>query len=261
MVRRWPLSPAAAVGRRERGRLALALCAAVWTALWAGLWPAPAPAAGVPNAEALELEAALAALAARLSDPQSFALPAPQLIAEAGIAGYVPPSPDAALRLPLLAVGAEVEALPLDLRLGLAMMSQAYGDEGNFSILTAQSDPQRRALTVRSGQVTLAGLAALLAAQGLQEAAPGPVLTLRVPVVLWPGAALVLAPGEVLELSRPDGAVLMNFGHLAMSGATIRAVGPENPGCGPSCPSSSPPRAVRWICRVPRSKAWALAKR
>ncbi len=51
---------------------------------------------------------------------------------------------------------------------------------------------------------------------------------LTTPVVLWSDTRLTLGPGERLDLSRPDGAFLINFGQLVVDGGTIAAVGDRN---------------------------------
>ena len=125
----------------------------------------------------------------------------------------------------------------LNLRLVLTMLSQAYGDEGNGRLLQAQSDPAREALVLRAGTVRLADLAAALQAEGLAAVAPeaaggsGAVggVELTLPLVIWPGAALVLGPGEVLHLNRAEGAFVMNFGRLQIEGATVAATPGVNP--------------------------------
>ncbi len=85
------------------------------------------------------------------------------------------------------------------------------------------------AIAVQGGAVGLAEVHAWIDAQ------PDPGLmrdgdTLRVPLVILPGARLRLTPGETLILSRPDGAFVANFGTLAITGATVSGRGDSNPG-------------------------------
>ena len=114
------------------------------------------------------------------------------------------------------------------------MLSQAQGDENNGTVLAAQTEPERNALVLKTGQARLSDLPGLLAAAGLPGGPiPGGPITggieLRVPLVIWPGAGLSLGPGEVLQLSRADGAFVMNFGTLTAEGATIRATTTPHP--------------------------------
>ena len=115
------------------------------------------------------------------------------------------------------------------MRLALTMLSQAHGDDDNYRVIAAQTEPSLDALALVGGRATLTDLRRLLAEQGLPAVSEGRRLRLRVPVIIWPDATLELAAGEVLELSRSDGAFVMNFGRLRVQGATIAAVGDPNP--------------------------------
>jgi poly(beta-D-mannuronate) C5 epimerase len=116
----------------------------------------------------------------------------------------------------------------MNMRLALTMLSQTYGVEDNYRVMNAQTEPNGDALVLRDGRADLARLRLLLSEAGLPHDGAGQRLRLRVPLVIWDGALLDLGPGDVLELSRPDGAFVMNFGHLRMQGGTIAAEGDPN---------------------------------
>lgn len=230
-------------GREQPGRRRLWAVAAL-----AGLCLLDAAAAAPPDQIAQDLSARLAELAraAAETDGRTAAL----LIAGADLGataaraatdpGLGPPlgpvlAPVATLSLttpvPLSAApgGAAVAGERLTMRLALTMLSQAYGDENNGTILGAQTEPSRAALVLTAGRARLADLPALLAGAGLAGGAIPGGIELRVPLVIWPGAELALGPGEVLQLSRADGAFVMNFGSLTAQGATIRATPTPHP--------------------------------
>jgi poly(beta-D-mannuronate) C5 epimerase len=214
-----------------RPRPHLARSARLWgPALAAGLALAALPirADGIPNAEALALNDLLQAVADQAADPARAGESPAALLAGVALPGLTIPAP---LPLPPINLaGAAPEALVLDLRLALTMLSQTYGDDGNSTVLAAQADPLRRALVIRQGLVTLDGLAAALTRAGLAaERRPDGGLVLTLPLVLWPGAALHLAQGQTLALSRPDGAFLINFGDLTVTGGMIEGTGLQNP--------------------------------
>ena len=189
---------------------------------------AAAPEAAGRTAALLIAGAALPDLAARAATDPSLGPPlgpvlapvlTPVLTANAPPAG-APDAPPA---------GAGVTGGRLNMRLALTMLSQSYGDENNGTVLAAQTEPSHAALALTAGRAHLADLPALLAGAGLAGAViPGGV-ELRVALVIWPGAELVLSPGEVLQLSRADGAFVMNFGSLTVDGATIIATATPHP--------------------------------
>jgi mannuronan 5-epimerase len=120
------------------------------------------------------------------------------------------------------------EAQAMNLRLALTMLTQAYGADDVSDVLDAQPSPNRSALVVRKGTATLADLRRLLRETRLQQVTETGPLTLTVPLVIWSGAAVHLEKGEVLHLSRPDGAFLMNFGLLQLDDVEIAGVGDTN---------------------------------
>ncbi len=234
----------------ERRRLGTAAAlAALWLVGAALCQPA---SAAPPDQISLDLAARLAALAAAaaaetsdhtaalmiagagLTDTAARAATDPALGPPLGpVLGPVLVTPLAptltATPVSLTTPAATVTAGRLNMRLALTMLSQSYGDENNGTVLAAQTDPDRAALVLKTGRVRLADLPALLAAAGLPgQPVPGGI-ELRTPLVIWPGAELILTPGEVLQLSRADGAFVMNFGSLTVEGATIRATPTPHP--------------------------------
>lgn len=196
---------------------------------------AAAAGEGGGTATLMIVGAGLPALAARAATDPTLGPPlgpvlVPVLVPVLGPALVSPP----ALIATPVAAPAGVTAGRLNMRLALTMLSQAHGDENNGTVLAAQTEPDRNALVLKTGQARLADLVGLLAAAGLPGGpiAGGPIsggIELRVPLVIWPGAGLSLGPGEVLQLSRADGAFVMNFGTLDVQGATIRATTTPHP--------------------------------
>jgi len=160
------------------------------------------------------------------------ALSAQALVQQAGLAFYV--TPDKADLSFVQPVVAHVNPDPvtgqrLDLRLALTLIAQSYGANDTFGIMAAQTDPDMKALVLQTGHATLADLRRLLVENHLQAASDQGVLQLNVPLVIWSGATLQLAPGERIALNRANGAFLANFGHLDMDGAEIAGMGAANP--------------------------------
>lgn len=221
-----PDGQASAPGRRARGVLRPWAALACGLALGAGLGPAAALGigGGVPDQASLDLGAMLEAF-----EPAPGGAPA--VIAAAGLESSAGTLGEGGSALPdLPRPGIPVEARRLPTRLGLLMLSQAHGEDGNQALAAAQGDPSQDSLVLTAGQATLADLRRLLEAEGLGHETVGSTLTLRVPLVLWGEASLRLGPGEALELSRPDGAFVLNFGQLDLDGAALSAVGDENVG-------------------------------
>jgi len=125
---------------------------------------------------------------------------------------------------PAATVEGPPEVVGSDVRLALTQMAQAAGSAGQARIAAAQPQGGPGAIYLRAGSATL---------DELYEATRGtevePYLT-RVgegyvasrPIVVVQGAALSLEPGDVLELDGKGGTFLLNFGHLRITGATLR---------------------------------------
>lgn len=206
-----------------------------------------APLAALPPDQvSLDLQTRLQALSTTEADAASQGQTAAALIASAdlkGLAAEAAGNPDYGPKLgpllsPTLPQGTVLAVPPaerpagegavgdrLNLRLALTLLSQSHGDEDNGAVLEAQTDPGQNALVLRSGTADLATLAGMLRDTGLAGEGEGRSLTLKVPLVIWPGARLLLRDGDELLLSRTDGAFVLNLGTLTMEGGAIRGVG------------------------------------
>ncbi|GIT89605.1 hypothetical protein JANAI62_09100 [Jannaschia pagri] len=168
------------------------------------------------------LASRLAKMAARLGSGSADMIPSTAEVWQAAglpepvakVAGFSPSQP-----LPL------ARPSMFNLRLALAMLSQGRPRQDDERIRLAQGDKGDQVLSLSGGQVTLAVIQQALANMGLQQDPQGP---LRVPVILAEDTVLTLNPGDMLEMSRPDGAFVLSFGRVEIEGATIRSVGPEN---------------------------------
>jgi poly(beta-D-mannuronate) C5 epimerase len=181
-------------------------------------------AQGVPNQESLDLQAQLATLDAHLGDPARDLVPVASLIDAVGLAPYARPAM-AGSALPFgdrPASADDVVIGQMNMRLALTPLIQTYGADGNMAVLVAQTSPEGAAIVITEGDATLDMLRDHLGA------GPGP-LRLNQPLVVMAGAALLLEPGEVLELSRADGSFIINFGHLEIRSAAIVGTSDENP--------------------------------
>lgn len=190
----------------------------------------PAPAANDPLT--LDLTVKLEALQELLNQPGSRILPMAALVARSGLNELIAPQSVVRTRLSPEwqdQSAAEVEVGQINLRLALTLMSQGYGFEDDLDVLLAQPDPSYRALVIRRGAVSLGDLRLILQDSGLQSVAASGPLTLKVPLIIWEDASLQLRPGEHLVLSRSDGALLINLGHLGITGASISSIGPAPP--------------------------------
>lgn len=186
----------------------------------------------MPDRQSLALSGQLAQLerlAAESGTNPGMALSVAALVAAAGLADRVGAEATTARTTDTTGQADPVAVERMNMRLALTMLSQAYGSEDNSDVLAAQTAPDQDALVIRKGRVTLTDLRAVLQDNRLQRVGAGGPLVLTVPLVIWAGAGLQLRPGDVLHLSRPDGAFVMNFGHLDVQGATIAASGAENP--------------------------------
>lgn len=182
------------------------------------------PALSLPDQLAITLSARLEALDATLEQAVANQTSPATLIAGAALDDLTGAVPDTALNWSPAPTDA-VEVQRLNMRLLMVMLSQAYGAEGNGTVLSAQGEDGRDALVIRKGRVTMAGLRRILQESRLQRAQGAGPLVLEVPLVIWAGAALHLQPGDELHLSRTDGAFVVNFGQLQINGAQIRSVG------------------------------------
>ena len=189
-------------------------------------------AQAVPDQLSAEIVAKLEQLDSGLTAADPAAPVFPQdAITELGLADLMGPLTPSADVLDWAEAPTEPLAVErLNMRLMMIMLSQAYGSDGNGTVMSAQTEPGLDALVIRKGRVNLTDLRRILQENRLQRVAEAGPLVLKVPLVIWAGASLNLAPGDVLQLSRPDGAFVVNFGQLQIKGATIEMVGDANVG-------------------------------
>lgn len=185
-----------------------------------------------PDDPTFQLRANLQVLEQSLDDQATGTLFPAALIAQAGLqkyieldttTGFLPPA------MPAEMSAKPINAQPMDVRLGLTMLTQSFGAKENKAVLDAQGEPGRQVLTLLGGSATLADIRQLLQSTGLQFAQGQETLTLDVPLVIWSGAELHLLPGDTLLLNRASGAFVLNFGHVTVDRATIASTGDENP--------------------------------
>jgi poly(beta-D-mannuronate) C5 epimerase len=183
----------------------------------------PILAEGVPNQDSLDLQARLSTLEQFARDPSRDLISVPALIDAAGLGPRISAVSTGAAALVDRPPSAHTPTIgQMQVRLALTPLVQAYGAIGNTAVLVAQTDPALLATVIESGDVSIAALRDHLGA------GPGPLRLTR-PLVIMAGAALVLGQGETLELSRADGAFIINFGHLQLHGGTIAATSEESP--------------------------------
>ncbi|WP_425052173.1 NosD domain-containing protein [Psychromarinibacter sp. S121] len=111
----------------------------------------------------------------------------------------------------------------IDVRVTLLQMSQSAGANGQLMVLRAQHGDTPKAIAVQDGTISLADL---MRTPEVMDASGPDGLTL--PLVIWPGARLIVGKGETLKLSRSDGAFLANFGALVVNGGAIEGAGGEH---------------------------------
>lgn len=114
-----------------------------------------------------------------------------------------------------------VEVRAGDIQAALTQLAILSGGNGHLSLQLAQASGNDVIYLV-SGAATLADLGDLVE----QRAS---VWHLSRPLVVWPGASLVLDNGDVLELDTAGGAFLLSFGDIRLTGATLRGDGGKNP--------------------------------
>ncbi len=159
---------------------------------------------------------------------------AKQMIADAGLGAIALPDMSGN-RMEMIApsrqINREIEAKTMDVRLSLGLISQIYGAKDNLDVMYALRG-NNEALVINSGDVTLADIFAQLNKFGLQTDGGQGRNLLRVPVIIWGGATLRMGPEDDLIFSRSDGAFLINFGRLEITGSTVTTEGsavPEAP--------------------------------
>ncbi|KAF0114536.1 MAG: Uncharacterized protein FD150_1501 [Rhodobacteraceae bacterium] len=108
-----------------------------------------------------------------------------------------------------------------EIQAALTQLSILSGGNGHLALYLAQASGTD-VIHVVSGVATLSDLGDLI-----QRRTTG--WHLSRPLVVWPGAALILGPGEELQLDTASGAFLLSFGDVRMTGATLRGDTGTNP--------------------------------
>ena len=197
-----------------------------------GVWPPGAMAESVatelsnhvPDQAALDLMAQLEQLNTLLTTPAMDLQPNAALIEAAALSAYVRSSDFGTSAEDIRpATARQVEMTRFNMRLALTPLAQAFGADDNSVVIAAQTTADGTALVIKSGDASFADLRAASGAT-----APG-ALTLTQPLIIMDGASLTLNATEVVNLSRADGAFVVNFGHLEMRGGTIAVTGEANP--------------------------------
>ena len=180
---------------------------------------------GVPDQISIDLVAQLEQLQALLAAPGAAVQSNAALVEAAGLSALVRSADfstaGAAESRPV--TSRPVEVTRFNMRLALTPLTQAFGADDNASVIAAQTTPDGTALVINKGDASFADL------QAASGAGVTGALTLRQPLIIMAGASLSLVTGDVLQLSRPDGAFVVNFGHLEIRGGTIAATGDANP--------------------------------
>ncbi len=114
-----------------------------------------------------------------------------------------------------------------EIQAALTQLSILSGGNGHLALQLAQGG-RTDVIYLLSGQARLADLEAA----GELIRREGAVWRLMRPLVVWPGAALTLSAGEVLEMDTAGGAFLLSFGALAIEGATLRGDAGQNAAVG-----------------------------
>ncbi|WP_406736533.1 right-handed parallel beta-helix repeat-containing protein [Thioclava sp. GXIMD4215] len=141
--------------------------------------------------------------------------------AEAAPQAEAVPAPPVALQRP----SAKAELSEGSLNTALTWLAVMAGPS-NFAPLVAARAGEDTAIYITGGTADLATLAKA-GLPGLYAVEDGVVV--ERPLVLWNDAALRMAPGETLYLSRAAGAFVLAFGTLELQGATIASTRPVNP--------------------------------
>ncbi len=131
--------------------------------------------------------------------------------------------------IPRITAEAPASAEIINLRLALAVLSQTYGFKDDYDVLMAQGARPPEAVSFRHGVVTLADIDREIQALGITDRPMAQGGVLRRPVVLWEDTILRLGPGEHLAMSRPEGAFVISFGRVEITGSHVTVAGGENP--------------------------------
>ena len=117
----------------------------------------------------------------------------------------------------------------MDVRLALAPIHHVYGAKGAGPIYSALGDYGTEAILVDEGVATLGQLRDALTNRQWSYDLASDRHTLRVPLVIGENATLRLGDGDLLALSRADGAFLVNLGRLEVTGAEVSGTQEPSP--------------------------------
>jgi mannuronan 5-epimerase len=178
----------------------------------------------VPDQVALDLMEQLHQLETLLITPAMDLQPNAALIDAAALSSIVRSTDfSTAFEDPRPTTARPVELTRFNMRLALTPLAQAFGADDNSTVIAAQTTADGTALVIQAGDATFVDIQAAIGATQ-----PG-ILTLTQPLIIMNGASLTLTANEVVNLSRPDGAFIVNFGHLELRGGMIAVVGDANP--------------------------------
>ncbi|MAQ84154.1 MAG: hypothetical protein CMH12_13085 [Maritimibacter sp.] len=144
----------------------------------------------------------------------------PELGAADGLQILPPP---VEVRYDTLTLLPDAEVSLIDVRVTLLQMSQSAGANGQLMVLRAQHGDTPKAIAVQKGTIALSDL--MKTPEVIDASGPD---GLTLPLVIWPGARLIVGKGETLKLSRADGSFLANFGALVVNGGAIEGAGAEH---------------------------------
>jgi len=114
---------------------------------------------------------------------------------------------------------------PGDLQIALTQLSIQEGTNNQIRVMQGQGG-RRDAIFLRDGVATLQQVVEQAAYQGLNGITTvDGVVRLTRPLIVWPGAALILQPGDGIEMRAETGAFLLSFGRIDLRGAEVRAAG------------------------------------
>ncbi|MVO16611.1 right-handed parallel beta-helix repeat-containing protein [Parasedimentitalea huanghaiensis] len=216
-------------------------------ALWVALmfcvsFLVPSPSWAGPNSDLTKLDQQLTELSDFLvQDRATLRLPLGQLMHRTGLSGLTPDLPSS-YQIPVTGVKTTDSPTQLantsveDFRTALALLTQVHGGQDNLDVLNAHPGERTQALTFRSGLVTLDHIRASQAQTFPQAQMQPRNNTLRVPVILWDDTVLQLGPEDHLQLSRGDGAFIISFGRVEITGSRVSVVGEASPSSGDFVP-------------------------
>jgi len=200
--------------------------AARWLAVLAFLWAGHVLAADIPGGR--HLHAGILASQARSLD-----IPKEEIMRSAALLGpfanVLPIAND--FRNPMPAAAQKRLSLS---RLDLMLRRISIGANSDFidALLRAQSNADGQAIVIESGSYSLTDVDTELKARGqgrYLEKTPAGYLAHR-PIVIWNGARLSLAPGDILRLDHTKGGFVLNAGQLHVTGARIQSTSSQQAG-------------------------------